>query len=70
VVDPTARRCGYGRAMLRELLDVPELAHVKLFGAGIESGNVASIRCARSAGFDSLSSEPDWEGIIYYVKRR
>jgi RimJ/RimL family protein N-acetyltransferase len=70
VVDPTARRCGYGRAMLRELPDVPELAHVKVFAAGIEAGNVASIRCARSAGFDPLSSEPDWEGIIYYVKRR
>jgi RimJ/RimL family protein N-acetyltransferase len=70
VVDPTTRRCGYGRAMVEELLDTPELAYVRLFAAGIESGNVASIRCARSAGFTALSSEPDWEGIVYYVKRR
>jgi GNAT superfamily N-acetyltransferase len=70
VVDPAARRCGYGSAMVRELLNVPELAHVKLFAAGIEFGNLASIQCARSAGLDPLSSEPDWEGIVYYVKRR
>jgi RimJ/RimL family protein N-acetyltransferase len=70
VVDPIARHCGYGRAMVRELLHVPELAQVKLFAAGIESGNVASIRCARSAGFELLSPEPDWEDIVYYVRRR
>jgi RimJ/RimL family protein N-acetyltransferase len=70
VVDPAFRRNGYGRAMVRALLDLPELAHVNLFAAGIESGNVASIRCARSAGFDPLSSEPDWEDTVYYMKRR
>jgi RimJ/RimL family protein N-acetyltransferase len=70
VVDPAVRRSGYGRAMVRMLLDVPELAHVKLFAAGIESGNVASIQCARSAGFDPLSPAPDWEGIVYCVKRQ
>jgi RimJ/RimL family protein N-acetyltransferase len=70
VVDPTARRCGYGVAMVRELLNVPELAHVKLFAAGIESDNVASIRCARSAGLAPLSPEPDWEGVVYYAKNR
>ena len=70
VVAPAARRCGYGRAMVLELLDTPDLAHIKLFAAGIESGNVASIRFARSAGLDPLSPKPDWEGIVYYVKRR
>ena len=69
VVDPVARRCGYGGAMVQQLLDVPELAHIKLFAAGIEWVNVASIRCARSAGLDPISPEPDWEGIVYYVKR-
>jgi RimJ/RimL family protein N-acetyltransferase len=70
VVDPSARRCGYGSAILRELLDLPALAHIELFAAGIEPGNTASIRCARSAGFDPLTSEPDREDTIYYVKRR
>jgi hypothetical protein len=56
--------------MLRQLLDLPALAHIELFAVGIEPGNTASIRCARSAGFDPLTSEPDWEDTIYYVKRR
>jgi len=69
-VDPAVRRRGYGTAIIQELLVLPELADTELFVAGIEFGNVASIRCARSAGFEPLRSEPDWEGIVYYVKKR
>jgi RimJ/RimL family protein N-acetyltransferase len=70
VVNPAVRQRGYGTAIIRELLIHPELAHIKLFAAGIDSGNVASIRCARAAGFTPLSSEPDWEGVVYYVTNR
>jgi RimJ/RimL family protein N-acetyltransferase len=70
LVDPAVRRRRYGTAVVRELLIHPELAQVELFAAGIESGNVASIRCARSAGFAPLNAEPDWEGVVYYVKAR
>jgi RimJ/RimL family protein N-acetyltransferase len=70
VVDPTVRRRGYGSMMVFELLAVPDLAHIELFAAGIEPDNVASIRCAHVAGFTPLDPTPDWEGIVYYIKRR
>jgi RimJ/RimL family protein N-acetyltransferase len=70
VVDPAHRRRGYGSAMIFGLLAAPELAHIELFAAGIESGNVASVRCAHVAGFTPLDPRPDWEGTVYYVRRR
>jgi hypothetical protein len=39
LVDPAVRQRGYGIAMLLESLVAPELAHIELFAAGIESGN-------------------------------
>jgi hypothetical protein len=35
----------------------------------IEPDNVASVRCALSAGFTPDDPEPDGEGIAYYVRR-
>jgi RimJ/RimL family protein N-acetyltransferase len=70
VVDPTLRRRGYGIAMIDALTRMPELDHVGLFGAGVEPENTASVQCLRSAGFSALDSGPDWEGTVYYVKRR
>jgi len=70
VVDPVVRRQGYGTAMIATLVTRPELAHIELFAAGVEPDNVGSVRCLRAAGFDAMDSEPDWEGIVYYVHRR
>jgi RimJ/RimL family protein N-acetyltransferase len=70
VVDPTKRRQGYGTTMITTLLSLRELAHIELFAAGVEPVNVASVGCLRAAGFEPLDSQPDWEGIVYYVKRR
>jgi RimJ/RimL family protein N-acetyltransferase len=66
VIDPSLRRRGLGRAMVRALLRRPELQFVELFEAGVESENLASRRCLEAAGFRLRSPEPDCEGMLYY----
>jgi RimJ/RimL family protein N-acetyltransferase len=70
VVDPVMRRRGYGTTMIVALLTQPDLAHIELFAAGVEPENLGSVGCLRAAGFQALNAEPDWEGIVYYIKRR
>jgi RimJ/RimL family protein N-acetyltransferase len=70
VVDPAVRRRGYGTAMIAGLLKLSDLAHIELFAAGVEPDNVGSVGCLLAVGFEILDSQPDWEGIVYYVKRR
>jgi GNAT superfamily N-acetyltransferase len=68
VVAPARRRRGYGTAMIGALLARPELAHVRLFAAGVEPANTGSVQCLRSNGFAPLDPEPDWEGTVYYAR--
>jgi L-amino acid N-acyltransferase YncA len=70
VVDPAFRRHGYGRQILETLFEAPEVADVEFFGAGVDSDNVASIRCLKAAGFVQENEEPDFEGIVYFLRRR
>jgi RimJ/RimL family protein N-acetyltransferase len=69
VVAPALRRRGHATAMISAALAMPELAHVALFGAGVEPANGASVRCLLKAGFTPLDPDPDWEGIVYYARR-
>jgi RimJ/RimL family protein N-acetyltransferase len=68
-VDPALRRRGYATAMINAVLAMPKLAHVALFGAGVEPANAASVRCLLKAGFAPLDPAPDREGIVYYARR-
>jgi len=70
VVDPRRWRRGFGTATLHAVMDAVEVADVVLFAAGIEPGNVASARCATAAGLLADTAVPDWEGIIYHLRRR
>ena len=70
VVQPDRRREGFGRAMLRRLVNHPDLASIEIFGAGVDPRNLASIRCLEAAGFERENEEPDFEGMLYYVFRR
>jgi RimJ/RimL family protein N-acetyltransferase len=70
VVDPELRSLGYCPAMVTAMMGMAELAHVELFGAGIEPDNIASVRCLRKTGFSVEDPEPDWEGFVYYLIRR
>lgn len=69
-VDPRRRGVGTGRAALRAVLQRPELRDVELFGGGIEHDNPASIRCFEAAGFVRQADEPDWEGMLYFLRER
>ena len=70
VVDPARRGLGVGRAMLRAVLERVEVRDVEVFGAGVESDNLASIRCFEAAGFVRQSVEPDWEDMLYFTWAR
>ena len=56
--------------MILTMMQAPELSQVELFAAGVEPENIASVRCLRSAGFKPLDPNPDWEGIVYYARKR
>jgi RimJ/RimL family protein N-acetyltransferase len=70
VVDPARWRRGFGAATLRAAMDAPEVAEVVLFAAGIDADNVASARCAAAAGLFPDTAVPDWEGVVYHIRRR
>ena len=70
VVDPRRWGGGAGRGTLAAVVAEPAVADVVVFAAGIEPGNVASVRCATAAGFAPDDPEPDFEGIVYYLWRR
>lgn len=70
VVDPSNWGRGLGRTAVELLVAHPDLADVRLFGAGIDADNLASQRCMTSAGFRPDVAEPDWENTVYYLRRR
>ena len=63
VVDPTRRRRGIGRSVLRAWLATIGREFVRIEGA-IEAANVAALACARHSGFAKASDEPDDEGFL------
>jgi RimJ/RimL family protein N-acetyltransferase len=67
VIDPAVRRQGLGRSMIRALVARPELSEVRLFEAGVDPENVASIRCLVAADFQPHNIEPDFEGMLYFI---
>jgi RimJ/RimL family protein N-acetyltransferase len=69
VVDPRRWRQGFGTAALLAAIHAPEVADVVLFAAGIEPDNVPSARCAAAAGLTPDTALPDWEGMIYHIRR-
>lgn len=70
VVDPDRRRQGFGRAAIQAVVAHPDLAMVDRFVAAIEPGNAGSQALFRAAGFWLLDPEPDWEGMLTYVRDR
>jgi hypothetical protein len=56
--------------MLEALLEAPEMSEIELFGAGVDPTNAASIGYLTAAGFIQQYREPDFEGMLYFLKRR
>jgi RimJ/RimL family protein N-acetyltransferase len=69
-VDPATRHQGVGQAMLAALSRRPELAAVRRLAAGVEPANHACVGCLRAAGFRPYTTEPDFEGMLYYFHDR
>lgn len=69
VVAPSARRQGVAKAMIEALLARPELADLRIVGAGVEPDNTASIATLTSAGFAPQLESPDDEGMLYFIRR-
>jgi len=70
VVDPALRGRGFGRRIIQALLGRPELEATDVIRAGIEPGNVASVRCFTAAGFTAEADTPDDEGVAYFRRPR
>jgi RimJ/RimL family protein N-acetyltransferase len=60
------RNRGYGKAILRAVLALPEVERLEWVEASVEPDNEASIRCYRWAGFEQPSPEPDQEGSLTF----
>jgi RimJ/RimL family protein N-acetyltransferase len=69
-VPPAYRGRGYCQQILHAVFDAPEVADIAVFGAGVEPENRASSACLRAAGFSQENEEPDFEGMVYFVRRR
>jgi len=67
VVNPELRRQGYGKRMLAEFLDRPEIVQVNRIIAEVESGNIASEGCLLSVGFTQDNSPPTTEGFLAFA---
>jgi RimJ/RimL family protein N-acetyltransferase len=67
VVKPELRSRGYGKRILRALLDRPEVRWLKRIVGTAEADNVASHRCLQATGFLQQGSEPDEEGFLTFV---
>ncbi|GAA5030508.1 GNAT family N-acetyltransferase [Actinopolymorpha pittospori] len=70
VIRPELRHQGYGAAMLDIVTRAPELHEIRLFVAGVDRRNAASIGCLLKAGYQPLNDQPDWEGMVYYARLR
>jgi RimJ/RimL family protein N-acetyltransferase len=70
VIDPALRNQGHGRSMIRALVGRRELSEVRMFEAGVEPENLASVRCLVAAGFRPHNNDPDFEGMLYYMLSR
>lgn len=69
VVAPSARRQGVAKAMITALLARPEVAELKIVGAGIEPDNTASLATLTAAGFSPQVEDLDEEGMLYFIRR-
>lgn len=70
VVRPDLRKHGYGKRILRALLDRPEVRPLHQIIGSAEADNVASQRCVTAVGFIQQDSQPDAAGFLTFVYHR
>jgi RimJ/RimL family protein N-acetyltransferase len=69
-VKPDLRGHGYGRYILSQLVDQPELSAVTMLLGYVEPDNLASRRCLSSAGYHNPNETPDADGLIEFIYTR
>ncbi|MGG4321346.1 GNAT family N-acetyltransferase [Bacillus sonorensis] len=70
LVDPFLRGKGYGKAMLKRAMRLPEMGQVKKWFAGIEEDHHICLRCFQSMGYIFENEHPDEDGfysLIYFT---
>lgn len=70
VVKPELRGRGYGKRILRALLDRPEVSHLDQIVGEVEVDNVASRRCLEAVGFVQQGREPNGDGFLSFIYTR
>lgn len=70
LTNPSKRNQGYGKKMLKMLLEREELSQGAIIKAGIETDNMACIRCFQSVGFTEDGLDEDgFLSFIYHLNR-
>jgi len=67
VVNPEFQNRGYGKSVLRTLLNRKEVKSLKRIEASIEPDNIASQRCFSGVGFVLQMPEQDEESFLHFV---
>lgn len=70
MTEPALRSQGIGKAMVREVMALPEMESIKTWGAGIEEDNKACLACFKSLGYWSVAEEADEDGFYNLVYER
>lgn len=66
VINPQKRNQGYCKRMLKEMLELKELACIHFFEAWVDSDNEPSMKCLENVGFIRQQEESD-EDLLHYV---
>ncbi|MEG7283567.1 GNAT family N-acetyltransferase [Bacillus sp. 0909A] len=69
IVNPQHHLQGYGKRILRKLIDDPDFARVSEWAACIEEENQISLSCFKAAGFMLEETEPDEDGFFTLTLR-
>ncbi|AEP85688.1 GNAT family N-acetyltransferase [Bacillus spizizenii] len=67
IVNPLCRLQGYGKQILKKLLNDPDFTRVREWAACIEEDNRISLACFQAAGF--TMEEPDEDGFLTLILR-
>ncbi|QJD83249.1 GNAT family N-acetyltransferase [Cohnella herbarum] len=70
IVNPKLRKQGYGKKLIRCLLDYRYLKEINEFEAWVDDDNVGSIKCVEAVGFLKATFQIDDDQIKYVYKRR
>lgn len=69
IVNPVLRKQGYGKKLIRSLVDYRFLKDINEFEAWIDEDNLGSIKCVEAVGFIRAKSQIDDDQIKYIYKR-